>query len=48
MKQRAFRPDHRLFEGSNAAFRQCCKTCVQFLVKRVPRRLVLPFKMPII
>lgn len=48
MKQRSFRPDHRLFEGGNAAFRQGRKTCVQFLVKCAPCRLVSPFKMPTI
>ncbi|GAA0194448.1 hypothetical protein GCM10009081_06420 [Brevundimonas nasdae] len=46
MKQRSFRPDHRLFEGFNAAFRQGRKTCVQFFIKRAPRRLISPFKMP--
>ena len=46
MKQRSFRPDHNLLESGNAAFRQGRKTCIRFLVKRLPRHLVSPFKTP--
>jgi hypothetical protein len=46
IKQHSFRPDHHLLESGNAAFRQGRKNCIQFVVKRLPRHLVSPFKTP--